>query len=69
MKVALCLSGQPRNALSAFNEIYNNIIEPNNADVFMYLNFDNDNRYILKSHKNNGNCMCEKKLDKKLIEL
>ena len=69
MRVALCLSGQPRNALYTFNYIYNNIIKPNNADVFMHLNFDNDNRYILKSHKNNGNCVAEENLDKKLIEL
>jgi len=69
MKVALCLSGQPRNALHTFPHIYNNIIKPNNADVFMHLNFDNNNRYILKSHKNNGNCISEENLDKKLIEL
>jgi len=48
MRVALCLSGQPRNALYTFSYIYNNIIKPNNADVFMHLNFENDNRYIIK---------------------
>jgi hypothetical protein len=69
MKVAVCLSGQPRNALHTFPYIYNNIIKPNNADVFMHLNFDNDNRYILKSHKNNGNCIADELLDKKLIDL
>jgi hypothetical protein len=69
MKVALCLSGQPRNAVQMYPYIYNNIIKPNNADVFMHLNFDNDDRYILKSHKNNGNCNTEENIDKQLIEL
>ena len=69
MKIALCLSGQPRNALKTYSYIYKNIIEPNNADVFMHLNFDNSNRYMEKSHKDNGNCIAEENIDKKLINL
>ena len=69
MKIALCLSGQPRNALRTFPHIYKNIIAPNNADVFMHLNFDNNNRYMEKAHKDNGNCFAEENIDKKLIQL
>lgn len=36
MKVALCLSGLIKNTLSISNHIFNNIINPNNADVFIH---------------------------------
>jgi hypothetical protein len=39
MKVAVCLSGQPRNANDTFGFIMNNIIKPNNADVFIHMNY------------------------------
>src|SRR6185436_17770941 len=39
MKVAVCLSGQPRYALECFPFIYQHIIEPNNADVFIHMNY------------------------------
>jgi len=69
MKVAVCLSGQPRNAINSYNYINENIIIPNNADVFMHLNFDKDTKYMLKSHKDNGNCIAEENIDKKLVDL
>lgn len=41
MKVALCLSGQPRFLEKAYPFIQNCLIEPNNADVFFHTWFDN----------------------------
>jgi len=69
MRVAVCLSGQPRNAINAYKYINENIIIPNNADVFMHLNYDNDTKYMLKSHKDNGNCIAEDNVDRRLIDL
>ena len=42
MKVALCLSGQARNATAMAPLIIKNIIEPNNADVFFHTWYDED---------------------------
>jgi len=36
MNVALCISGQPRNVQVVYPHIYENLIEPNNADVFIH---------------------------------
>jgi hypothetical protein len=69
MKVALCLSGQPRKALETYPYIYNNIILPNNADVFIHMNYDKDTSYIEKTHMDSGTCYYEKDIDKKIIEL
>lgn len=41
MKVAICISWQPRCALETYPLIYENIIIPNNADVFIHMNYDN----------------------------
>ena len=68
-KVALCISGQPRNALETFPFIYENIIIPNNADVFIHMNFDSNNTYIEKSHADNGNCKLSSDIDKRVIDL
>lgn len=69
MKVALCISGQPRSALKTFSYVKKNIIDINNTDVFMYLNFDKNNTYMEKRHKDNGQCKTEKNIDQKLIKL
>ena len=69
MRVAVCLSGQPRGALKTFPYIYKNIIEPNNADVFIHMNYDENNRYMEKTHLDNGICICEPEIDKKIIDL
>lgn len=68
-KVALCISGQPRKALETYPYIYEYIIKPNNADVFIHMHYDSNNRYIEKAHADNGNCLLEEKIDKKVIEL
>ena len=68
-KVALCISGQPRSAIETFPLIYENIIVPNNADVFIHMNFDSNNTYIEKSHSDNGICNLTSNIDKQVIEL
>jgi hypothetical protein len=42
MKVALCLSGQPRFVLQAFPNIYNILIKPFNSDVFVHSWYDKE---------------------------
>jgi hypothetical protein len=42
MKVALCLSGQPRFLENAYHGIFKNLIQPNNADVFFHTWFDHE---------------------------
>jgi hypothetical protein len=43
MKVALLLSGQPRNIEQAFNSIKHCLIEPNNPDIFIHTWLDLEN--------------------------
>ena len=69
VKVALCLSGQPRRALDTFTNIYENIIKPNNADVFIHMHYDKTKLHIEKNHMDNGKCTLEPELDDQLIEL
>jgi hypothetical protein len=67
-RVAVCLSGQPRAAKETFYLIMNNIIRPNNADVFIHMNYDAEHLYMEKSHADNGNCKLEVGIDKWVIE-
>jgi hypothetical protein len=69
MRVALCISGQPRKALETYLSIYENIIKPNNADVFLHMHYDKENSYIEKLHLDKGICVLEKDIDEKIIEL
>jgi hypothetical protein len=68
-RVALCISGQPRSALKTFSFIMKNIIEPNNADVFIHMHYDSVFYYMEKSHADKGNCILEKGLDHQIIDL
>ena len=68
-RVALCLSGQPRMALETYPFIYKYIIEPNNADVFIHMNYDSKSNYILKTHLDNGVCQYNSDIDKHVIEV
>jgi hypothetical protein len=43
MRVAVCISGQPRSVRKSFQSILSNVIEPNNADVFIHMNYDESN--------------------------
>jgi hypothetical protein len=53
MKVALCISGQPRNVQYTYPYIYENLIEPNNADVFIHSWISED--IVGKPFINSGN--------------
>jgi hypothetical protein len=48
MKTALCLYGQPRNINQKINQIIQNVVEPNNCDVFVHAWFDSSDRNIKK---------------------
>jgi hypothetical protein len=50
MRVALCLSGQPRFVEKAYPYIYNNLIVPNCADVFFHTWFAKED--VNKSYRN-----------------
>ena len=43
MKVALCLSGQPRVVDTGFHKIKQSILDGNDVDVFIHTWFDSDN--------------------------
>lgn len=73
MRIALCLSGQPRKAEYSIQTIFQNIIQANKqqgdeVDIFIHMNYDNDNRYIEKSHLDNNVCNLQKDIDKYLIQ-
>ena len=67
-RIAVCLSGQPRSAKETFHLIMNNIIRPNNADVFIHMNYDPNQLYMEKSHVDNGRCQLELGIDKWIID-
>ena len=69
MRVAVCISGQPRCGHQTYPLIKANIIDPNNADVFMHMNFDPNNSYIEKRHLDNGHCHLPSTLASEMIEL
>lgn len=69
VRVALCISGQPRKALETFPSIFKNIIEPNNADVFIHMNYDAGIQYIEKAHLDNGTCKYPENIDSKVLNL
>jgi hypothetical protein len=68
MKVALLLCGQPRRALETCDIIKKLIIEPNNADVFMHMWYDDDDLYMEKGEIDRGICDIKKGIDKELVE-
>ena len=74
MKIALCLSGQPRNALLTAPVIKKFIIDYNQnkghkVDVFMHMHYDPDSQYIEKTHLDSGRCYLDKDIDEKLKEI
>ena len=74
MKIALCLSGQPRKALESYQFIKNYIIDANRnvgeeVDVFIHMNYDSNNAYIEKSHLDNGICQLPQGIDQLLLKL
>lgn len=70
MRVALCLSGQPRNAEKTVKIIYDYIIKPNNADVFIHSWYDENNLSFEKIDLDReGQKEFQKNLDKYLISV
>lgn len=69
MRIAVCLSGQPRTAVGCFPYIYTNIIKPNNADVFFHTYFDPDNPYMEKTHIGRGDCYLHSNIIEEIIYL
>ena len=67
-RIAVCISGQPRAAKETFSYIMTNIILPNNADVFIHMNYDPNSLYMDKSHADNGRCNLEPGIDKWIID-
>ncbi len=69
MRVAVCLSGQPRCYRESFPFIYKHIIEPNNADVFFHTWFDKSDRYMEKIHMDRGACEANENTVEELLAL
>jgi hypothetical protein len=67
MRVAVCISGQPRNARDTFPYIYNHIVIPNNADVFIHTYFDPENLVMEKTHIGRGDCQLDAKVIDEII--
>ena len=65
MKIALCLSGQPRFVRHTLPLIKKNLIDPNDMDVFIHTWFDSKDMNIKKSHINRKG---EQKYDVDTIE-
>jgi hypothetical protein len=69
MKVALCLSGQPRNVEIGFNKLKNTILDTNDVDVFVHTWYDPENlstRSIIPGRENN---IVSPDADKKILDL
>lgn len=56
MKIALCLSGQPRFIERAYPSIYDSILAPNSPDVFVHTWFDKSNLTPFRENNNWQNC-------------
>jgi hypothetical protein len=69
MKVAVLLFGQPRDAINCSKSIVNNIINPNNVDVFFHTWYDENDLYMEKGEKDRSNCELGKGIDKQLIDI
>ncbi len=69
MKVAVCISGQMRSFEKCYSNIYENIIKPNNADVFIHTWYDENNLRIEGVDPKRHNIYYEKGDDVKVIDL
>ena len=69
MKVAVLLFGQPRDAVSCSESIMKNLVQCNNADVFMHTWYDKDNLYMEKGEKGRKNCTLPIDVDKELLKI
>jgi hypothetical protein len=69
MKIALCLSGQPRNAVDTANRIKKTIIEGNNVDVFMHAWHDPEDLNFYKRCPGYWDKKAQKNIDKILTDI
>lgn len=69
MKIALCLSGQPRNAISTSYRIKETIINDNDVDVFLHAWFDPNDLNFHKRCPGHWHRTAESDIDKKLLEI
>ena len=69
MRVALCLYGQPRNFTQNWNFIQNNIISPNNSDVFFHTWYDENNLSFNKMTPGHENRSAENGLESLLPQI
>jgi hypothetical protein len=69
MKIALCLSGQPRNAIETSFRIKKSIIENNNVDVFLHAWYDPNNLNFDKRCPGHWHRFVESDIDKKLLDI
>lgn len=69
MKTALCFYGQPRDAQVKSRQIIENIIEPNNCDVFFHTWYDNDDLLFHKLTPGHERRQSQTNIDKFLIEV
>lgn len=69
MKIALCLSGQPRNAIATSNRIKQNILNNNDVDVFMHAWYDPTDLNFYKRCPGHWGRSAENDIDKRLIEI
>lgn len=69
MKVALCLSGQPRNAIQISERIKETIINDNDVDVFLHAWHDPDNLNFDKRCPGHWNRQAELDITEKLLEV
>lgn len=69
MKIALCLSGQPRNAINTFYRIKNTILDFNDVDVFLHSWYDVNDLSFHKRCPGHWNSNAESNIDQLLIQM
>ena len=69
MKIALCLSGQPRNAIQTAQRINESIISDNDVDVFLHCWHDPENLNFGKRAPGHWGISSDHDIDKKLLEV
>lgn len=69
MKIALCVSGQPRNAIQTAYRINETIISGNDVDVFLHCWHDPENLNFGKRTPGHWDRSSEFDIDKKLLEV
>jgi len=69
MKIALCLSGQPRNAIQTSNRIKTSIIDNNDVDVFLHAWYDPTDLSFHKRCPGHWNKAADIDIDKQLVDI